>query len=35
MNVSGRLYRSVKEGDDVRVCVRESIFGQELWRIHR
>lgn len=35
MNVSGRLYRSVKEGDNVRVCVRESIFGQELWRIHR
>lgn len=35
MDVSSSLYKSVKPGDTVRVCVRKSLPGIEIWRVHR
>lgn len=34
MGVSRKLYESVETGDFVRVCVRKSVFGVELWNVH-
>lgn len=34
LEVSKDLYQSVEAGDFVRVCIRKSIFGVEVWRVH-
>ena len=34
MDVSNSLYKSVEIGDTVRVCVRKSLLGIEIWRVH-
>ena len=34
MDVSNSLYKSVEIGDTVRVCVRKSLLGVEIWRVH-
>lgn len=34
MSVSSGLYESVEAGDRVRVCIRKSLLGMELWRVH-
>ncbi|MDE6201915.1 MAG: hypothetical protein K2G19_00390, partial [Lachnospiraceae bacterium] len=35
MRTSRNLYESVETGDSVRVCVRKSVFGVELWNVHK
>ncbi len=35
MDISGSLYRSIEKGYPVRVCIRKSVFGKELWQVHR
>lgn len=35
MNASKTFYSTVEEGDSIQICIRKSIFGMKIWRVHK